>query len=758
MGENGQHPRSPQIRAAQRGALQALEHAHERIQQARERDPDLCQGFSAYGGVREELSQAGELLERRSYRVALAGMMSAGKSTLANALLNRPDLLPTGIEETTLTITVVREAEPGREGLTVHYLTEEEALRGIFERGHYVKHFPLDVVTQARAGATQDELREVIERLVKQGEMPDDVRQQLIGFLQALDERRALLGTTIHPSLDDRRTYLAPRTHFDVGHLLLIAKAEIRIENELFAREGLEIVDLPGADSTNERQRRIAHQYLQDTDVLLAIPNAAGFRFVDVEILDRFRAARGSIRERVFFVLNRFDEAKVAELGSPETSLSYFKKIVDTLARDYEPGNLFFTVGLWASLEERRRRSGGLSPEDQKQLDRLRATTTELAEHFEKQGVLERIEREWNERYASRVATSVRAISREGGVPRLRDELIHYLKHELELARLREIQMRLTAALHRVEDLIGPERSRVAGFLDSARDRLRATADFLHQLAYLTRAALEGAHDELARREGETDEYGFQLLMRGLSDQFRSAIEAVLGEDNDLIDFRRLAREASVESTEVIMQRIIDHSRAVLSQKFVEQLTTKLAADFARRYRDALHPLDNEQVLAQLERALDRPGLRQRYERRLSELEASLGLLTRLRALEETWTVAQQEFTPAPGSRPFEEVEARFRRALIAELQELYDGSFKALGEVLLKHYRVVLDDFLAGFEEITAEALQEARQQGASLPVGLLAVRCSAAERQRFGLAELVNATDGASQAVATASATLVG
>lgn len=758
MGENGQHPRSAMIRAAQREALSALDHAHERIQRARERDPDLCQGFPAYGGVRGELEQAGELLERRTYRVALAGMMSAGKSTLANALLNRPGLLPTGIEETTLTITVVTQAEPGREGLTVHYLTEDEALRGVFERGHYVKHFPQDTVTRARAGAPMNELREEIEQMVRQGEMPDDVRQQLIGFLSALDERRALLGTTIHPSLDDRRTYLAPRTHFDVGHLLLIAKAEIRIENELFARDGLEIVDLPGADSTNERQRRIAHQYLKNTDVLLAIPNAAGFRFVDVEILDRFRAARGEIRERVFFVLNRFDEAKLSELGSPQASLSYFKKIVDTLARDYEPANLFFTVGLWASLEERRRRAGALSPEDERQLERLRDTTTELAEHFINQGVVDRIEREWNERYASRVATSIRALTREGGVPRLRDELIHYLKHQLELARLTEIQDRLKQAYGAVESLVGPERPRVAGFLDSARDRLRATGDFLHQLSYLTRAALEGAHEEMAHREGEADEYEFKLLFRRLSDQFQGAIEGVLGEDNDLIDFRRLARQATVDSPDVIMQQIIHHARAVLSQKFVDQLTTRLAPDFGRRYRDALAPLDNERALEELGRALTRPALARRYGECLAKLETDLTLLTRLRALEETWLVGEQEFTPAPGSRPFEEVAPRFRKALIAELQQLYSESFKALGGVLLRHYRVVLDDFLEAFEEIMAEALQETRLQGTTLPVEVLAARCSPEERQRFGLAELVKAADGARQAVESAGAALVG
>lgn len=750
----GANARNARVRGALERAWQALTTAHERILQARERDPSLCGGFSTYGGVKGSLDAADALLRRTTYRVALAGMMSAGKSTLANALLRRPGLLPTGIEETTLTITVVQRPAD-YEKLVVHYLTYDEALRGVFERGHYQRFFTPGSVAKAREGATPEALRAEIAQVAGRPDVPDDVREQLVGFLEALELRRAQLGTVIQPSLDDRRLYLAPRTHRDVGHLLLIAKAEIHVENDLFSREGIEFVDLPGADSTNERQKEIAYEYLADTDLLLVVPSAAGFRFVDVDMLGRFRAARGDIRHRVFFALNRFDEAKIADLASAESSLAYFKKIVDMVSRDYDPGRLYFTVGLWAALEERRK-ANHVAVEDERELARIAQATTDLVAHFERQGVIDTIATEWDERWAARLAEALRALGRGGGVDRLRADLISYIRNELELARLLEIRAHLTDAARHIEALVGPERGRVRGFLDSAREQLKATGGYLDQVCYATRDALDRAHQEMARKEGEVDEMPFQVQMRRLSDAFGMAIEGLLARNNPKIDLRQIARDMGDASTQDLMQRVIDTARTVLSQKFVDLLTTKLAGDFARRYQDALDPLHNERVLEEFGRVIEKPELGPRYLGKLNELERTLALVTRVRALEEVWAVAQLDFKPSPGVRTFEELEPEFRRALIKEMQAVYAERFRCIAQVLLKYYRVVLDDFIREFEEIAAEALREARLIGAQVPVELLAARAAPEDRQRYGLAELVSVADGVHRALEAVDAEL--
>lgn len=743
----GHLSRNARVRAALERSWQALQVAHERIQQARERDPGLCSGFSTYLGVKSSLDAARAMLDRKTYRFAVAGMMSAGKSTLCNALLRRPGLLPTGIEETTLTITVVQRPVDS-EKLVVHYLTYEEALRGVFERGSYQKYLPPGALAKSRDGASPDMLKAEISQLAQRQDIPDDVREQLIGFLDALEMRRGQLGTIIQPTLEDRRLYLAPRTHRDVGHLLLIAKAEIHVENELFMRDGLEFVDLPGADSTNERQKQIAYEYLADTDLLIVVPSAAGFRFVDIDMLSRFRTARGDIRNRVFFVLNRIDEAKIADLASAESSLSYVKKIVDMIARDYDPGRLYFAVGLWASLEERKR-AGHFSQDDQRELNRISQATTDLVQHWERQGVLDQIQNDWDERYGQRLADSIRALKVAGGVDRLRDDLLSYLRNELELARLMEIKDHLLHAQSQIEALVGPERGRIRGFLDSAREQLKATGGYLEQVCYATRDALDRVHGEMARKEGEVDEMPFQLHLRRLSDAFGMAIEALLSRNNPKIDMRQIAREGGDASASDLMQRIIDVTRAALSQKFVELLTSKVAGDFARRYQDALDPLDNERVLEEFGKVIERPELGGRYLQKLNDLERTLALVTRTRALEETWAVAQLDFKPSPGARPFEQLEPDFRKALIREMQAVYADRFRTIAGVLLKYFRVVLDDFIKDFEEIAAEALREARLIGAQVPVELLAARAAPEDRQRYGLAELVSVADSANKAL---------
>ncbi len=751
-------PRVARARRALERAHQALVVAHERVLAARERDPGLCAGFPLYAGVKTSLDAAGDLLARRTYRVAIAGIMSAGKSTLANALLRRPGLLPTGIEETTLTITGVTRAPDEQEGFVVHYLTREEAIRGVYERGSYRRYLPPAAVALARDGAPPEVLLSELVRLLREHELPDDVREQLQGFVEALDARRAQLGTTIRPSLEDRRLYLAPRTHRDVGHLLLIARAEILVHNELFAREGLELVDLPGADSTNERQQQITWDYLADTDLLLAVPNSAGFRFTDVDVLARFREARGGdTRRRVFFVVNRFDEAKIQDLDSREAALAYFKKLVDALVRDYDPGNLFFAVGLWGQLEERRR-SVRPTEEEARELQRVAQATVDIVNHLERLGVIDTIAHEWDERYGPRLAEALRALRQTGGVDRLRAELVRSLKEDLELERLEEVRAHLAAAARTLEALIGPERGRVRGFLDSARERLKATGGYLEQVAFRTRDAVDRAHaeavrpaapDEHARGGAAPEEAPFQALLRGLGQQFDQAIETLLGRDNPRLDVRQLAREAGPVGAQELMRRVIDQARAVLSQRFVDFVTARISAELARRYQEALEPLENERILGLLGRVLERPELERRYLARLNELERTLALVTRLRALEETWAVAELDFHPSPGARPFEELEPAFRRALAAELQGVFAARFQALARVLPRYYRCVLDDFVATFEELTVEALREARLVGAQIPVELLAAGASEEDRARFGVAELVSVADAAHRAL---------
>ncbi|MCU0724135.1 MAG: hypothetical protein MUC63_11105, partial [Planctomycetes bacterium] len=82
---------------------------------------NVCVGFSEY---KKELP--GKFLERASghlakkgYFVGVAGVFSAGKSTMINALLREPGMLPTAIHSCTYSLTRIGGAGAGDEHLEI---------------------------------------------------------------------------------------------------------------------------------------------------------------------------------------------------------------------------------------------------------------------------------------------------------------------------------------------------------------------------------------------------------------------------------------------------------------------------------------------------------------------------------------------------------------------------------------------------------------------------------------------------------------
>lgn len=519
----------------------------------------------------------------------------------------------------------------------------------------------------------------------------------------------------------------------------------------LLARRGwrVALVGQPGAGTTTlaGALRRAGDEAVElvegvdeAADLLLAVPGAGGFRLGELEALRRFQRARADARRRVFVVVNRLDEARPGELPTAEVALASLRGLVEALGRDHDPGQLHFTAGLWPALEARRR-AGELGPEDERALTRAREAAVELVAHLERLGVVDTIERTWDERWGRRLAESLRALAEQGGVDRLRDELLRHLKDELERERLLEVRARLEAAARQVEAVVGPERARARGLLEPAREQLRATGSYLEQVVHDARAALDAAHAALGAE--------LPALVRRLGAQFDQAIEALLQQDNPRVDLRRLRREAGDVTAAEVMRRAIDLTRSVLARKFVEFLGARLGGEVARRYRDALAPLDGPRSFDAVFEAMDRPDLERRWTARTDELDRTLRLVTRLRAHEETAAVAALQLEPRDDGRGLDRQEQAFRKALAREMQAVWGDRLRALGGVLLGWYRAVLDEFLADVEELLAEALREARLAGARVPVELLAARASPEERRRLELAELVAVADAAQQAL---------
>jgi hypothetical protein len=95
------------------GKLKGLDqqiHEHHKV------DSEICRRYSDYLTVSpgSYLDRAGDLLGKSYYRVAFCGPFSCGKSTLINALLKDPSLLPSAAGECTLSITNLAKPRPGK--------------------------------------------------------------------------------------------------------------------------------------------------------------------------------------------------------------------------------------------------------------------------------------------------------------------------------------------------------------------------------------------------------------------------------------------------------------------------------------------------------------------------------------------------------------------------------------------------------------------------------------------------------------------
>jgi hypothetical protein len=198
---------------------------------------------------------------------------------LINALLREAGLLPSAAGECTLSITNLAKPAAGKgEHVEVHYFTKEEALKNVFTNIRYKPLFGAEGEALIAEFSNKRALTLLNDEIAATGQGRCEVdistnelakrRLELREFCEQLSDKESQdkLGSVVYDSIKASSQYLT--TDHDgtgMGHLLLIQMVNIYKDNEMFARDGIEIIDLPGTDSINERQRELTHAYLNGT-------------------------------------------------------------------------------------------------------------------------------------------------------------------------------------------------------------------------------------------------------------------------------------------------------------------------------------------------------------------------------------------------------------------------------------------------------------------------------------------------------------
>ncbi len=259
-----------------------------------------------------DLADKASRLESKEFTVALFGAFSAGKSSFANALIGEK-LLPVSPNPTTAAINKIKPASSENEHGTV--LVKVKDSESIFnDVNHSLKVFNY-------SASSFDEAASAIQKITGASQDFDANEKTHFAFLNAFmrgfNSFRDLLGHTIKADLEEFKDYVA-----NEEKSCFVETIEVYYDCEL-TRQGITLVDTPGADSINARHTGVAFEYIKNSDAILFVTyyNHA-FSKADREFLIQLGRVKDTFAlDKMFFIVNAIDLANNEE--EKESVLQY---------------------------------------------------------------------------------------------------------------------------------------------------------------------------------------------------------------------------------------------------------------------------------------------------------------------------------------------------------------------------------------------------------------------------------------------------
>jgi len=323
----------------------------------------LSKGFDALNQVREEVEEIDDLLTDLSLvagktsaskikrirdslhsvepSITMIGQIKSGKTTLVNAMIKRPELLPSDVNPWTSVVTSIHlntSRSVGEPNATFQ-LFEKDEWDHLVERGGRIGELA------SRAGA-EDELSKVQaqvaemrektkERLGRKFEMLLGQRHDFDEFDHDLIKRYVCMGDDFADSNEDGQGQFADLTR----------SADLHMECPSIPVP-LCIRDTPGVNDTFMMREQITIRAIRDSQLCVLVLSAhQALTSTDLGLVRLISNVKS--RELIIFV-NRIDE-----LQDPENQLPEIRKSIQaTLDKHNGPKNVEIIMGcaMWASL------------------------------------------------------------------------------------------------------------------------------------------------------------------------------------------------------------------------------------------------------------------------------------------------------------------------------------------------------------------------------------------------------------------------
>ncbi len=279
------------------------------------------------------IAAVAEELRRQACRIAFVGQVKAGKSSLVNALVERPDLLPVDINPCTAVITRLSFGVPGK--------PQDGAAFTFFSRDEWRR--------LSMGGRT----RELTDRL-----FPDFDWEVLKTQVKEMEERaRKKLGPSFEKLLGTEHVYPEIQPDLLVRYVgTEHAQAESAMERtegefsditkcaDIFQDLGAfsfptVVIDTPGVNDPFLVRDEITRQNLEAADICVVVITA--WQRLSATDLNLLRMLRGLKKDRLIVFVNKVDELKGGEAVAQEVG----RQVSQVLEREFSAASIPVILG-----------------------------------------------------------------------------------------------------------------------------------------------------------------------------------------------------------------------------------------------------------------------------------------------------------------------------------------------------------------------------------------------------------------------------
>jgi len=652
---------------------------------------------------------------KKSYKIGFAGGFSGGKSTLINALLSEPGLLAAEAGECTMSITTVTSpVEGGNDHVEVFYYTKENACKNLAGNNRYAAFF------QAHAAMIMGEFdEEKFVKVVKDicHELDNDTdgdnrkkKPELEEFLHFLSSVEDRLGTTYIDSLQNADTYLTTdKNNKGLGHLLLIEQVHLFRKNPLFVEKGIEIVDLPGTDSTNVRQKELTHNYLQLADVVILVIEPKGFKMADVDISEELGKHNNEIRNKMFVVMNKFDTLDAGDIARDSIKKLWGQVSEEFRRLQLSSDRIYLTSAKRVELTSCKD-LGIISDAEKDDLESLIQNSRNKLQALDK-GI---------EEDNPRLYTLMESVYTDGGIEHLRNNLVMYLENNIQRERMKEIFIDLEKVFKASKRLLDSEKPTIERLKANQRGYHRQLVDFVEktQVHFMEQVRLiEQGLNKAAVNFMKKAKKG----IREEIDNFRKfpfdKIKSRLPVATPLNIKMEAINMCKLHFSDMFAQKIQDTMVKAVVDRLNSQISDSKITPILKHFSDQL-PQDFSSELEQI----------------MVNFNQNIHEITLLRAREETWKLQETDMRPAGFETAWTPaIEKTFKDDIVKSFTDALLTRADVLGHVIPRYYKTLMEELIARFEKLLDDLSEAVKNvEKVTIPVGLLTGEEETDEKQK--------------------------